>query len=152
MQDFPPTEEQLASQAGGLKWIEDFKWASDNISGIKPENDATWRQQYAEAYANSTGGHAEKEAKARNILEKSWDLGKPKKLDWTSADINKERSAKFKTKSNPAERRKLEARIELYENRLAELVKERPSFKAETSDEKKLKTRLAEAEEALKKL
>ena len=58
-------------------------------------------------------------------------------------------------KDNSAERRKWEARIELYENRLAELSKERGSGlsrKAETPEQKKLKTRIAEAEAALKKL
>jgi hypothetical protein len=55
-------------------------------------------------------------------------------------------------KDNSAERRKWEARIELFNNRLAELVDERPSFKAETSEEKKLKTAIAKAEAALKKL
>lgn len=58
-------------------------------------------------------------------------------------------------KDNSAERRKWEARIELYENRLAELVKKRGSGlsrKAETPEQKKLKTRIAQAEAALKKL
>ena len=58
-------------------------------------------------------------------------------------------------KDNSAERRKLEARIELFENRLTELSKERGSGlsrKAETSEQKKLRTAIAKVEAALKKL
>ena len=55
-------------------------------------------------------------------------------------------------KDNSAERRKWEARIELYNNRLAEVVAEKRGRISQTSEEKKLRTRIAEAEEALKKL
>ena len=55
-------------------------------------------------------------------------------------------------KDNSAERRKWEARIELYNNRLAEVVAEKRGRISQTSEEKKLRTRIVEAEEALKKL
>ena len=49
-------------------------------------------------------------------------------------------------------RRKWEARIELYETRLAELVAAKRGRISQTADEKKLRTAIAKAEAALKKL
>ena len=56
------------------------------------------------------------------------------------------------TKKASANRRKWEARIELYETRLAELVAEKRGRISQTADEKKLRKRIAEAEAELKKL
>jgi len=55
-------------------------------------------------------------------------------------------------KDNSAERRKWEARIELFNNRLSELVARKRGHHSQTSEEKKLRTAIAKAEEALKKL
>jgi hypothetical protein len=55
-------------------------------------------------------------------------------------------------KDNSAERRKWEARIELFNNRLSEVVAEKRGRISQTSEEKKLRTAIAKAEAALKKL
>jgi hypothetical protein len=59
---------------------------------------------------------------------------------------------KTEAKDNSAERRKWEARIELFNNRLAEVVAEKRGRISQTSEEKKLRTAIAKAEAALKKL
>jgi hypothetical protein len=59
---------------------------------------------------------------------------------------------KPEAKDNSAERRKWEARIELFNNRLAEVVAEKRGRISQTSEEKKLRTAIAKAEAALKKL
>jgi hypothetical protein len=56
------------------------------------------------------------------------------------------------TKKVSANRRKWEARIELFNNRLAEVVAEKRGRISQTSEEKKLRTAIAKAEVELKKL
>ena len=74
---------------------------------------------------------------------------------WPGSIAEKKAPVKAATGKPTTDRRKWEARLELYNNRLAELVKERGSGlsrKAETANEKRLRTRIAEAESELKKL
>ena len=74
---------------------------------------------------------------------------------WPGSIAEKKAPVKAATGKPTTDRRKWEARLELYNNRLAELVKERGSGlsrKAETANEKRLRTRIAEAETELKKL
>ena len=71
---------------------------------------------------------------------------------WPGSISEKKATVKAATGKPTAERRKWEARIELYNNRLAEVVAEKRGRISQTSEEKKLRTRIAEAEEALKKL
>jgi hypothetical protein len=59
---------------------------------------------------------------------------------------------KTEAKDNSAERRKWEARIELFSNRLAEVVAEKRGRISQTAQEKKLRTAIAKAEAELKKL
>jgi len=59
---------------------------------------------------------------------------------------------KTETGKPTAERRKWEARIEVFNNRLAEVVAEKRGRISQTSEEKKLRTAIAKAEAELKKL